>query len=168
LSLSPSSSSSTTITLTGLPQNAVKADIRPVFQRFGEVAHIYLQRDGKHANVVFTDVHGVKRALHAYAERPLRVRGHEVVVFRKSLTVDDGVVSGVDTDTQSQEPRRNGGVIFVSNFHHAMTQEDLLEALEPFGNYEKFMMSMSFFALLSPSLWQEGFSEWTCYHRSRV
>ena len=40
--------------------------------------------DGRHADVAFVDIHGVKHTLHAYTERLLRVRGREIVVFRKS------------------------------------------------------------------------------------
>jgi hypothetical protein len=153
-------SSTTTVTLTGLPPNTAKTDIRLVFQRFGEVTRIYVQPDGRRADVVFADVHGVKRTLHAYAETPLRVRGREITVFRKHTEMD--------TDTPSRATRaeqgRDGGAIFVSNFPPRMTQEELLEVLEPFGKYEKLVMRMCF-AFLSHA---SGLSERTCYHRSRV
>ena len=59
----------------------VKADIRPVFQRFGEVTRIFVEPDGRRADAVFADVHGCKRTLHAYAEKPLRVRGKFIVTM---------------------------------------------------------------------------------------
>jgi hypothetical protein len=154
---SSSFSTTTAITLTGLPPNTAKADIRPVFQRFGEVARIHLHPDGNEANVVFVDVHGVKRTLHAYAERPIRVRGREIIVFRKSTTTNNEVVSGVHTTaTPSQATQtgeaRDGGVLFVSDFPPTMTQEELIEALEPFGKYDKFVMRTSFCLTLSLSL----------------
>ena len=55
----------TTITLTDLTPNTAKADIRLVFQRFGEVTRILIEPDRKCAAVVFADVHGVKDTLHA-------------------------------------------------------------------------------------------------------
>ena len=73
----------TTITVKGLHSNTVKADFRPVFQRFGEVTRIIIEPDGKRAAVIFADVHRVKNTLHTYAEKPLHVRGSEVNVFRK-------------------------------------------------------------------------------------
>jgi RNA recognition motif-containing protein len=67
-------------------------------------------------------------------------------VFRKHTKMD--------TDTPSRAKRteqgRDGGAIFVSNFPPTMTQEELLEALEPFGKYEKLVMRI-FFAFLSLS-----------------
>jgi hypothetical protein len=156
----PSSSSTTkTVTLTNLPPNTVKADIRPFFQRFGEITRIFVQQDERHADVVFADVHGVKRTLHAYAEKPLRVRGREIVMFRKYTKIKK--VSDMDTDsdtpsaTRTEQGRDDGG-IFVSNFPPTTTQEEILEALGPFGKYEQFVMRMSF-ALLSVSLKQVGF-----------
>jgi hypothetical protein len=68
-------------------------------------------------------------------------------VFRKHTGMNHEVF-GVDTDTSSRETQteqgRNGGAIFVANFPPLMTQEELLEAMEPFGDYEKFVMRMSF------------------------
>ena len=142
------SSSTTTITLTGLPPNTVKADIRPVFQPFGEITRIFVQPDGRRADVVFADVHGVKSTLHAYAEKPLHVRGREIIVFRKYTKMNK--VSGLhtDADTPSRVTRNEQGrydrTIFVSDFPPTTMQEELLEALEPFGKYEQFVMRMSF------------------------
>jgi hypothetical protein len=49
----PSSSSTTTDRNTnGLLPNTVKADIRPVFQRFGEVTRIFILPDGRRSDVV--------------------------------------------------------------------------------------------------------------------
>ena len=104
------------------------------------------------ADVVFADVHGVKRTLHAYAERPLLVRGREIIVFRKN-TMD--TVSGTDTGTSRTtrtENGRGGRAIFVSNFHPRVTQEELLRVLKPFGKYKRFVMGMSF-ALALSSKW---------------
>ncbi|KAF8487326.1 hypothetical protein DFH94DRAFT_705224 [Russula ochroleuca] len=58
-------SSITTIARASLSPNTHKADIRPVFQRFGKVKHIFVHPGGRRADVVYVDVHGVKRALHA-------------------------------------------------------------------------------------------------------
>ncbi|KAF8492402.1 hypothetical protein F5888DRAFT_1730527, partial [Russula emetica] len=142
-----SSSTTTTVTLTGLPPNAVKADILLVFQQFGEVTRIFVQSYGRRADVVFADVHGVKRTLHAYAEKPLLIRGKEIIVFRK-YTKTNGVSGSMDTntDTPSRTTRtmqgRDDGAIFVSRFSPTTTQEELLEALEPFGKHEQFVMCM--------------------------
>jgi RNA recognition motif. (a.k.a. RRM, RBD, or RNP domain) len=149
---SSSTTTTTTVTLTNLPPYTDKIDIRPVFERFGEVTGMYVQLDGRRADVVFADVSGVKRALHAYAEKPLRVRGREITVFRKHTGTNK--VSGMDVDASTRATRTErdleGGAIFVSNFPPTTTQEELLEALEPFGNYEEFKMRMSF-TLLSRS-----------------
>ena len=151
-SSSSSSTTTTTVTLTNLPPYTDKIDIRPVFERFGEVTGIYVQLDGRSADVVFADVSGVKRALHAYAEKPLRVRGREITVFRKHTGTNK--VSGMDADAPTRATRTErdleGGAIFVSNFPPTTTREELLEALEPFGKYEEFKMRMSF-TLVSPS-----------------
>jgi RNA recognition motif-containing protein len=148
-----SSSSTTTVTLTGLPPNTVKADIHPVFQRFGQVTRIFVRpdSDGRRADVVFSDVRGVKHTLHAFAEKPLLVRGREITVFRKNTKINK--VYGMDTDTPSRAIRtgRDDGAIFVSNFPPTMTQQELLKALEPFGKYEEFVMRMSFALSLSLS-----------------
>ena len=157
----PPSSVRTVITITGLPPNVTKADIRPIFQRYGEVARIHLHPDGKDANVIFVDDHGVKRTLHAYAERPIRVRGREITVFRSSMTMNDEMVDTASPSQATPTGGGGGGVIFVSDFPPKMTQEDLIEALEPFGEYKKFVMRMSFFAF---TLWQVGFAERAYYH----
>ena len=70
--------------------NTVKAE------SFSEVTRIFVQPDGRHADV-FADGHGVKRTLHAYGEKPFRVRGKEIIVFRKYTKLNK--VSGMDTDT---------------------------------------------------------------------
>jgi len=63
-------------------------------------------------------------------------------VFRKYTKMNK--VSGMDTDTLSRATRteqgRDDGAIFVSNFPPTTTQEELLEALKPFGKYEQFVM----------------------------
>jgi RNA recognition motif-containing protein len=149
------SSTTTTISLTGLPPNTVKADIRPVFQPFGEITRIFVQPDGRCADVVFADVHGVKSTLHAYAEKPLHVRGREIIVFRKYTKMNKVSDLDADADPPSRVTWTEQGcddtTIFVSDFPPTMMQEELLEALEPFGKYEKFVMCMSF-AFLSLSL----------------
>jgi hypothetical protein len=151
---SSSSSTTTTVKLIYLPKNTVEADILPVFNRFGEIAHISVRPQGRRGEVVFADVHGVTRTLHASAEEPLRVRGDEIIVFRKYVEVD--TVSDMDTDTDTPwqatgtERGHNGGVIFVSDLPRMSTEEELAEALELFGAYENFVMRMSF-ALLSLS-----------------
>ncbi|KAH9970270.1 hypothetical protein BJV74DRAFT_867387 [Russula compacta] len=141
-----------TIVLTGLPPDTSKADIRPIFQHFGEVRRIIVQPGGRRAEVVFVDVHCVKRTLHAYAEQPLRVRGEEIVVSRKhargagvSVNREDG--TGADTawrpmsSSYSQTEQDNSdGAIFVSDFPPDTTKEELLEALAPLGKYERFVM----------------------------
>lgn len=145
-----------TIVLTGLPPNTIKADIRPVFQRFGQVRRIIVEPGGKRAEVVFVDAHDVKRTLHAYAEQPLRVRGKDIIVFRKhtrgtgaSVNRDD--VTGADTARRSRnfsysqtEQDNSDGAIFVSDFPPDTTKEELLEALTPYGKYERFVMRMVF------------------------
>src|SRR5258708_6204865 len=147
-------SSTTSITLTGLPPNAVKSDIRPVFQRFGEIMRILLQPDGRSADVVFADVHGVKRTLHAYADELLHVRGREITVFRKRATTNGGgieendmVFGGANTGiapriTRTEDGREEAG-IFVSNFPWHTTHEELSEVLKPLGKYERLVMRMS-------------------------
>jgi hypothetical protein len=163
--------SSTVITLASLPPNTNKTDIRPVFQRFGEVVRIFVDPDGRRADVVYGDAHGVKRALHAYAEQPLCVRGQEIDVFRKHAKRGDKE-SGVDMDATTAlrasssrtsytrtEQGRDDGAIFVSSFHHNTTQEELSEALASFGKYQRLVMRMSLFAFIIPSRSWVGFSE---------
>ena len=154
--------STTTITVRGLRPNTVKADIRPVFQRFGEVTRIIVEPDGRRAAVVFADVHGVKNTLHSYAEKPLHVRGREVTVFRKYTKMNKvfGMDRDRDRDTPSRETRtehgRNDGVIFVSSFPRMTTEEELSKVLEPFGKYAKFVMRMSFFLSLRQANFLSG------------
>ena len=145
--------SSMTVTLANLPQNTFKADIRPVFQHFGEVTRIIVRSGGTRADVVFADVHGVKRTLHAYAEQPLHVRGQEIIVFRKSTRQASVGVHNHDNASadiawrgtshlgaaEQDDARR---VIFVSNFPQDATREELWEALAPFGKHEGFVMRM--------------------------
>jgi hypothetical protein len=160
-------SSTTSITLTGLSPNTVKSDIRPVFQRFGEITRILLQPDGRSADVIFADVHGVKRTLHAYADRPLRVRGREITVFRKQAATNgsgmeenDMELGGANTRiaSASQTTRTEDGHeevgMFVSNFPWHTTQEELSEVLEPLGKYERLVMRMSpiFFTFSTSSI----------------
>ena len=72
----------------------------------------------------------------------------------------------MDADTPLRATRteqgRDDGALFVSNFLPTTTQEELSEALEPFGKYEQFVMRMSF-AFLSQG---SGLSKRTFYHRS--
>jgi hypothetical protein len=89
---------------------------------------------------MFADVHGVKRTLHAYAERPIRVRGKEIIVFRKRsrtrLEEEDG--GGAATERRGDDARQT---IFVSGFpQDSTTREELCEALAPFGKHEAFVM----------------------------
>jgi len=145
--LSESHDAVTTIVLTSLPPNTLKTDIRPVLQHFGEVMRILVRPDGRRAEVVFTDAHAVARTLHAYAERPIRVRGREVIVYRKRM----GRASGNSSSHalgggEQQEGHGVGfgkGTIFVSGFPPETTQEDLAEALQPLGKYEGLVMRMS-------------------------
>jgi len=75
-------------------------------------------------------MHGVKRTLHAYAEKPLRVRGQKIIMFRKYKNTNRGT---------------EGGDIYVrgSNFPLNSTQEELLDVLEPLGKYERLVIRMS-------------------------
>ena len=84
------------VRLITLPPNTLKADICPVLQpatlRRCE-AHICTPRRTAH-DVTFGDVHGVKRTLHVYTERPLHlhaVHGQEVFVLRKRAKSEGGV-----------------------------------------------------------------------------
>jgi hypothetical protein len=106
-------------------------------------------RSEEGADVVFADVHSVRRTLHAYAEMPICIRGREIALFRKNTGMNREV-SGADRDTQNEEDNP-GGAICVSNFPPNMKQEELLEAFEPFGKYKKVVMRMPF-AFLPPSL----------------
>ncbi|KAH9054768.1 hypothetical protein EDB87DRAFT_1419965 [Lactarius vividus] len=145
--------SSAIITLENLPPNTFKVDIRPIFQRFGEVRRIVLGLGGTRADIIFADAEGVKRTLHAYAEQPFFVRGREVVVFRKCAREASNGFRAVNDDqadtntawqanpSRSRIDRDDGrGAIFVSQFPQGTTQEELWEALLRFGNYEKFVM----------------------------
>jgi RNA recognition motif-containing protein len=122
-----------------------------------------VQPDGRRADVVFADVHGVKRTLHAYAEQPFCVRGQEIVVFRKHSnrgTEDNGRGSSADMDyasrggsyrTSSYTRDRQGqddGAIFVSDLPPDTTYRELSEALAPFGKYERLAMR-TFLAFLT-------------------
>ncbi|KAH9044961.1 hypothetical protein EDB83DRAFT_2406379 [Lactarius deliciosus] len=145
--------SSVTITLESLPPNTFKADIRPIFQRFGEVRRIVMGLGGTHADIVFADAQGVKRTLHAYAEQPFFVRGREVVVLRKRAREASNGVRAVNDDqadantawqagpSRARTDQGDGrGAIFVSQFPLGTTQDDLWEALSRFGKYDKFVM----------------------------
>ena len=150
-------SSTTTISVVGMHPQTTKADIRPVFQPFGEITRIVLEPDRSLADIIFADIHGVKRTLHAYAEKPLRVKGREIFVFRRySEMRKEPSVPSLPT------PGRDDGTIFVANFPPSSTEEELSKALEPFGKVEQIMMRMSFSLLLSLSQ-TSGPSERTCY-----
>src|SRR6267154_2534909 len=69
------SSLTTTIKLTGLPPNTIKADLLPISQHFGEVTRVFVQPDGRCAGFVFADAHGVKCTLSAYPKQPLSCVG---------------------------------------------------------------------------------------------
>ena len=62
--------------------------------------------------------HGVKRALHAYAEKSLRVREREIIVFSEVHEYGRGV--GHDMDTQSRATRaeqdRDNGACLCPTF----------------------------------------------------
>jgi hypothetical protein len=132
------------IRLADLPPNTLKPDIRTVFQHFGDVKRIIVQPDGRKAEVVFADAGAVSKVLHAYAERPLRVRGQEIVVFRKRSSqrgpaVRVGTLHG--TARRGYEKDVEGdGAIFVSNFPAGTTQEEVLDALAPLGKNEGIVM----------------------------
>jgi hypothetical protein len=153
------------ITLASLPPNTLKVDIRPVLQRFGEVKRIFVHPGGRRADVAFADVHGVRRTLHAYAEKPLRVRGKEIIVFRKQKRADleggdeePDFGAGVGaawregsfrTPASSSSHTRYGqgrgdGAIFVSSFPPGTTPGELAEVLAQFGKYERMVMRMQF------------------------
>ncbi|KAI0289132.1 hypothetical protein BC826DRAFT_636595 [Russula brevipes] len=143
---------STTIALAGLPPNTLKTDIRPVFQRFGEVKHMIVHPGGSSADVLFADVHGLRRTLHAYADEPIRVRGQEITVFRKhareaglslgahSVAAENAVLRDKSTSHSFAEQGESDGAIFVTDFPLDTTQEELSEALGSLGKYERFVM----------------------------
>ncbi|KAI9435437.1 hypothetical protein H4582DRAFT_2130446, partial [Lactarius indigo] len=138
--------SSATITLENLPPNTYKVDIRPIFQRFGEVRRIIMGLGGTRADIIFAD---------CAREQPFFVRGQEAVVFRKRASearTDVRAVNDNQADANTAwkaDPSRattdrgdGRGAIFVSQFPLGTTQEDLWEALSRFGKYEKFVMRM--------------------------
>jgi hypothetical protein len=148
-----SSTSTTTITIASLPLNTNKADIRPIFQRFGEIERIFVHLGGKRVDVVYVDVEGVKRALHAYAEQPLYVRGQMIDVFRKQEDKESGANGdtwrGANRSRTSSYTPRTGqggdndeGALFVSSFPPDTTQEELAEALGTFGRFDRLVMRM--------------------------
>jgi prepilin-type processing-associated H-X9-DG protein len=130
---------------------------------------ILIHPGGRHADVTFADGHGMKRTLHAYAERPLCVRGEEVIVFRKHKDPEDlegGVEeefgAAVDTAWRDDDYRSsassssysrvgkspNDGAIFVSGFLPGTTLGEISEALAQFGKYERMVMRMFSFAMI--------------------
>ena len=141
-----------TIALVGLPPGTLKTDVRLVFQLFGEVRRIFFHPGGRRADVVFADVEGVRRSLHAYAERPLSVRGREILVSRKHHAHSAGVgVGGGNVasrapfymrDEQDGDGGNDGRAIFVSDFPAGTTQEELSDVFTPLGKYEQFVMRM--------------------------
>jgi len=146
---------SVTITLEDLLPNTFKADIRPIFQRFGEIQRIVMGPGGTRADIKFANAHGAKRTLHAYAEQSFFVRGREIVVFRKCAHEASPGVSAVKDDqenantawpanpSRAKADRGDGrGAIFVSQFPSGTTQDELWEALSRFGRYERFVMRM--------------------------
>jgi RNA recognition motif-containing protein len=155
-----STSPSTTIAIRRMPPNTLKTDVRFVFQPFGEVKRIFMQPGGHHASVMFADVKGVRCALHAYAERPLRVRGHEILVFRQrnhvrlaGIGVGKGGGSGVASQghyymrhEQDDGERALDDALFVANFPAGTTQEELAEIFRPHGKYKPSVMRTSSFS----------------------
>ena len=151
---------STTITLAGLPPNTLKTDIRPVFQRFGEVKHMIVHPGGRSADVLFADVHGLRRTLHAYADQPIRVRGQEITIFRKhtrgagllslgahDVTGENAVWQEKSASYSFTEKGEPDGAIFVTDFPLDTTQEELSEALGSLGRYDRFVMRTFFIFL---------------------
>jgi hypothetical protein len=79
-------SSITTVTLASLPPHPHgRHPSRLSTFRGDQAPRIYVHPNGRCADVVFADAHGVKRTLNAYAEQPLRVRGREIIVFQKYM-----------------------------------------------------------------------------------
>ena len=160
----------TAIVFVSLPPKT-KVDFCSVFQRFGQVRRAFVHSRGRRANVIFADVHGIKRTLPAYAEHPQRLydrllpatpfmRGQEIIVFRKHTkrgAVGNNKMSGVDMDTGS---RASG---YTTSFYtragqlplSETTQEELSKTLAPFGKYERLVMRM--FLWIPHSLEQLGF-----------
>jgi hypothetical protein len=145
------SSTTTTVELEGLAPGTLKADIRHAFQHLGEIKRILMHPRGR-AEVAFADAAGVRRVLHAYAEQPLRVRGQEIVVFRKRHADPSRVGVGVASPglvPVRYEEDDYGGIgrsIIVANFPAGTTREELSEAFEPLGKYERLVMRMCFFS----------------------
>ena len=118
-------------------------------QCFGEVKRIFVHPSGRRADVVYADIHGVTRV---------------ACLSSPSACVDRGVseareprgkrVRGIDTALRASSSRTSSytragqghddGAIFVSSFRSDMTQEELSEALAPFGKYERLVMRMFF------------------------
>jgi hypothetical protein len=76
--------------------------------------HPYIRTTGrKTRRRRFVDVHGVMRTLHARAEKPFRVLGQEITLFRKYKNTNCGT----------------GAMLSVSNLPLKMMQEELLVAI---------------------------------------
>lgn len=138
---------STTLELSGLPSNTLKTDIRYVFQRLGEIRRVFVR--GSRAEVMFADVDSVKRALHAYAERPFYVQGQEIAVFRKPSNADSAGVSDLFPGPFRMRRERDDddgsdSSIFVANFPAGTTHEELSGVFTPLGRYERFVMRTCF------------------------
>ncbi|KAF8492385.1 hypothetical protein F5888DRAFT_911301 [Russula emetica] len=88
-----SESATTTITPTGLPPNIVKTNrhLPPSSSVLARSRVYSKQQDGRRSDVVFADVHGVKRTLYACAEQPLRLCGQEIIVFRRYSKMNRGM-----------------------------------------------------------------------------
>ncbi|KAF8257906.1 hypothetical protein EI94DRAFT_1219986 [Lactarius quietus] len=127
-----------------------RTDIRPVFQRFGDIQRLIMGLGGKRADIIFMDGQGVKRTLHAYAEQPIFVRGQEVIVFRKcspeGVKAVNNNQANANTPLQADPSRERTDwgdgreTIFVSQYPSGTTQDELCEALSRFGKYERFVM----------------------------
>jgi hypothetical protein len=142
-----------------LPPNTLKADIRPVFQPFGEVKCIFVRPGGRHAHVVFADVKSDRRA---YAEQTLCMRGREILVFLPKNHVrsaGSGVGKGSGSSFASKRPYYvrheqddgvggSDGALFVVNFSAGTTQEEPVEVFAPYGKYEQFV-TRTYFSTLS-------------------
>ncbi|KAI0270387.1 hypothetical protein BC834DRAFT_861094 [Gloeopeniophorella convolvens] len=131
---------STVLALAGLPPGTTKADVRPVLQRFGALTRIRLRASGTRADAVFADPDAVTRALHAYAEGPLVVRGQPVVLFRGDAGNDEEV--DVKTVEEEASERWDDGrdALFVSSFPRDTLREDVRDALERLGHFDEFIM----------------------------
>jgi len=89
-----------------------------------------------------------------YAEKPLHVCKREIFGFGSTRKTNHGVEGGDEESGATVRIRilrrgtrdrqgRDVEAIFVSNFRLETTQEELSEALEQLGKYERLVMCMS-------------------------